>query len=602
MPAPGAPCPPENDTSHDKREPAMKKLPQFDAVRDIRMRKDPYLDAWVYNLMTENNIEHLLNPTLIATPEQLRFMVSLDDDQLYVPCSDATFSLLMQPEKKRELQAQYNRAWRIIMRIARTRSLERSVRRRIMQYCRHRFRLHINQHIIIPSRLVKRLTSIVLTQCGMEDPWSERKQQANRRSAELLDSYAVRRALRQPPEGLDPRGDITELRWQLDLIELQRLLYLANAGRSWIDTPPSPLDIEQEFAQGCAASGSLSLLFGPETEPRKKVLYLCDADGGGIFDIAVIKALLRMGHQVVFALKEGFYFYSPRIWDHEYDPALKEALEGAFVLHDNMVTKNDLLRHLREHRLVVISDGTRERINLHRVSVTFARAWKECDVVMARGWRNHESFGNTSHLFTRDIVMSWFDREGRYHMECKPRAKGVRKFTEADLLQKAEEIIHQMREARRNGRSVMFYSCIIGSVPGQTKTAISLVDTFVRDLRERLDNTFVVNPAEHFEEGMDGDDLMFMWERVQRSGLIDVWRFQTVEDIETSFALMGRKVPSAWSGKDSTFSTGCTKEMHIAIDMQKKYRELQIIGPSSDKFFRRREYGVGKYFDVGISG
>ncbi len=101
---------------------------------------------------------------------------------------------------------------------------------------------------------------------------------------------------------------------------------------------------------------------------------------------------------------------------------------------------------------------------------------------------------------------------------------------------------------------------------------------------------------------MDGDDLMFMWERVQRSGLIDVWRFQTVEDIETSFALQERKVPSVWSGKDSTYSTGCTKEMQIALDMQKKHRELQIIGPSPDNFFRRREYGVGKYFDVGISG
>ena len=277
-------------------------------------------------------------------------------------------------------------------------------------------------------------------------------------------------------------------------------------------------------------------------------------------------------------------------------------MEGAFVLYDNMATKNELLRHLREHRLVVISDGTRERINLHRVSVTFSRAWKECDVVIARGWRNQKTLGGTAHQFTRDIVLSWCDEDGTYHMECKPRAKGVRKFTEADLLQKADSIIHEMREARRLGRSVMFYSCIIGSVPGQTKTAITIVDTFVRYLRERLDSTFVINPAEHFEEGMDGDDLMFMWERVQRSGLIDVWRFQTVEDIETSFSLLGRKVPSAWSGKDATFSTGCTKEMHIALDMQRKQRELQIIGPSSDKFFRRREYGVGKYFDVGISG
>ncbi|MEZ0576688.1 hypothetical protein ACAG65_11750, partial [Halodesulfovibrio aestuarii] len=59
--------------------------------------------------------------------------------------------------------------------------------------------------------------------------------------------------------------------------------------------------------------------------------------------------------------------------------------------------------------------------------------------------------------------------------------------------------------------------------------------------------------------------------------------------------------PSIWSGKDSTFSTGCTKEMRIALDVQKRNPELQIIGPSSEKFFRRAEYGVGKYYDAGIT-
>ena len=183
-------------------------------------------------------------------------------------------------------------------------------------------------------------------------------------------------------------------------------------------------------------------------------------------------------------------------------------------------------------------------------------------------------------------------------MELKRGASWVRKFTEKDLTAKAREIIHDMRSERRKGNTIMFYSAVIGSIPGQTKTAIELVNTFVQHLRERLDSTFIINPAEHFEEGMDGDDLMFMWEQVQRSGFLDVWRFQTVEDIETSFRLLRRKVPSVWSGKDSTFSTGCTKEMHIALDVQRHHPELQIIGPASEKFFRRRDYGIGKYYDA----
>ena len=96
---------------------------------------------------------------------------------------------------------------------------------------------------------------------------------------------------------------------------------------------------------------------------------------------------------------------------------------------------------------------------------------------------------------------------------------------------------------------------------------------------------------------MDADDLMFMWEIVQRSGFIDIWRFQTNDDIVSAFQIMRKKVPPEWVGKDATFSTGCTKEIKIALEVQKKHPEMQIIGPSEDHFLRRREYGIGKMYD-----
>ena len=64
---------------------------------------------------------------------------------------------------------------------------------------------------------------------------------------------------------------------------------------------------------------------------------------------------------------------------------------------------------------------------------------------------------------------------------------------------------------------------------------------------------------------------------------------------------MGETVPAEWHGKDATFSTGCTKEMHIALDMQAGHPEMQIIGPDPRLFFRRGEYAVGKYFDSSIT-
>jgi len=91
--------------------------------------------------------------------------------------------------------------------------------------------------------------------------------------------------------------------------------------------------------------------------------------------------------------------------------------------------------------------------------------------------------------------------------------------------------------------------------------------------------------------------LMYMWEIVQKSGLIDIWRFQTYEDISRAFQIMKKKVPPEWVGKDATYSTGCTKEMKIALEVQQKHPEMQIIGPAKEKFMRRDEYGVGKMYD-----
>ena len=578
----------------------MKNLPSFAEIRQVHLGHDVYFDAWLYNMMIDNNIAYQMNPDLIATPEQIRFMVWMDADQVYLPCSDETFALLAQSVCPPALQQQYNRAWRIIVRLVRGLESDRRARRRLLEFCRYRFTQFIRHHTVIPSRVVKRLTNLVFAQSGHDDPWEGRRAESNRRALALMESPALRRAINAlPDEGLN--GDIAAVRGQLDFLELSRLMYVSMMSRPWLTSTPSPLAMESDFGMALRHMGTLRTLLGTEGEVGKTILFLCDADGGIVPDMFLITRLMRMGHKVILAVKSGFYFYAPTLRDTDSDPVLKKLMEHACILHDPAISKNDLLRLLREHRLVVIGDGTRERLNLHRASVTFARAWKEADLVLAKGWRNAEVLQGTSQTFTRDILCYWLDREGEYHVAARPRAREVRKFSESDLKERADAIIANMREARRMGKTIMFYSCVIGSIPGQLQTAVQLVNAFVGNLRGKLDDTYIINPTEHAEDGMDGDDLMFMWERVQRSGYIDVWRFQTVQDIEESFALLGRKVPPVWTGKDSTYSTGCTKEMRIALDMLRRNHEMQIIGPEPEKFFRRDEYGVGKYFDARIS-
>jgi len=154
-----------------------------------------------------------------------------------------------------------------------------------------------------------------------------------------------------------------------------------------------------------------------------------------------------------------------------------------------------------------------------------------------------------------------------------------------------------MTSAKAKNMTVMFYSGIIGSIPGKIGVAKKIMGRFVDHLHSQSANLFIINPSLYYEPGMDADDLMYMWEIVQRSGFIDIWRFQTADDIAESFALMNQKVPPEWIGKDSTYSTGCTKEMRIAQDVEKNNTEMQLIGPSLDKFMRRDEYGVGSMYD-----
>ena len=579
----------------------MVKAAQITRVADIHHGTSSKFEAWLYHFLIENNIEFLLSPSIVASPEQLRFMVALQDDQIYLPCDDALFFNIYHKNSER-VKREYIAAWRFVVRLILSYKLDPKDSLRLLNFCRHRYRLYYSSRTVLPSRMIKRLVGIVLTQCGTSDPFFEKKREANAHAAGHFEDQDFLAQLYSPPATPHALRDINEMRHMLDLLEMKRLMRLA-ALASLHHAPGISSDELCGYLKTMDEDVSdLLSLFPFGRGKHKKILFLPDRAGGLVFDIELVKTLLRCGHQVILSLKDAFYFSSPTFWDMESDPVLRNLLHQAHHVENSAISKNDLLRLLREHRFLVISDGTSEQLNLYRASATFARAWKECDLVIAKGRRSASILIGTSHEFTRDILCFHGDDDNSFHLHFKPRASWSTKFAESDLVHMANSIIANMQQAKENGHTIMFYSAIIGSIPGQTKTAIQVVTTFVEHLRGKMENTFIINPAEHFVEGMDGDDLMYMWERVQRSGLLDVWRFQTADDIEQSFALMRQKLPATWLGKDATFSTGCTKEMRIALDVQRAYPELQIIGPQPERFFRRRDYGIGKYYDATIKG
>ncbi|GAB6177805.1 hypothetical protein JCM16814_26960 [Desulfobaculum senezii] len=573
---------------------------QDTTTNSFRFGQSARLDAWLLHFLTENDLEYSIHPHKNASGEQLRFMVHLDEGQVFLPCSDKLVPHLLSSRMNDELGRRYNAKWCALVDLVRGYVPDRYIRKRILHLCRHKFRQIQASPIIIPSRMMKRFITIFMTQSGIMDPYRGRKARYNRQALEAIESPEIDRLLNICPEERMVCRRLRDLRFELDMLELERLIILSTVSGIWTDVYYQAA-LERMTSSDLASPAAMQCLeqvFRNGKQAPKKILYLPGTSGGIIFDLLIIRALMRQGHRIVLAVKEGFHFESVSFWDWEHDPSLARALEGAHYLQDSEISKNALLAEQRMHPLVVISDGTREDLNLYRTSVTFARAWKEADLIMATGNQHYRRLIDTSTTFTRDILCWGRDEEGTFKINLKRRPESIITFSEKDLQAKADEIIAEMRVAHAEGKSVMFYSAIIGSLPGQVTTAIKVVDTFVRHLRERLENTYIINPAEHFEEGMDADDLMYMWEKVQRSGMLDVWRFQTVSDIERSFELMGMRVPPIWAGKDSTFSTGCTKEMRIALDMQRKNPEMQIIGPAAERFFRRSEYGVGKFSDA----
>ncbi|QGY41605.1 hypothetical protein GM415_16245 [Pseudodesulfovibrio cashew] len=577
----------------------------FESAQDVRYGKDVALDALLLHFMTENHLEYSIDPDKNGSMEQLRFMLALENGDFYAPCSDRMFRMLLSEGLPDELLAEYLAQWKAFIRLTRNFCSERKLASRFIQLARHKFRMVLASPIVIPSRLMKRLVTIFMTQSGIDDPYRQIRRALNRRAARIVDSETFDRMVNSCLEGVETCTRMDELRHHLDMLEVERLMRLSTLTDNWSpesfdESALEQADIDGEIRSSGDMFKPLCDALSRDGDAPKRILYIPNRAGGLMFDLEVVKALLRQGHRVVVALKEGFFFEWPVYWDRDHDPVVAERFNGAYFVSEDRLTKNELLAIMAKHQFVVISDGTRERFNPYRFSVTFARAWKECDLIIAKGKSMHNRLIDASHDFTRDIASFYRDPEGTFHMDFRPKPESEHKFSERYITQKAEEIIREMRWARENGKTVMFYSGIIGSVPGRTKEAIEIISTYVDHLRGQLDDAYIINPGEHFEEGMDADDLMFMWEQVQRSGYINVWRFQTYFDIEKSFELMGRKVPPVWVGKDATYSTGCTKEMHIALDVQKAYPELQIIGPNPEKFFRRREYGVGKFCDVAI--
>jgi uncharacterized protein with ATP-grasp and redox domains len=567
----------------------------------IQIGKDPDLDAWFTVFFLENHIDPFAYPTKVSTLEQIEFMVYPENNERFYPCSDKMFDAIMSRKYSRFLMKEYQRVYDKIIRVVDDFIDSDYDRQFLKSLIKIKYDHEIETGLLIPSRLEKRLYKIFLSRTHIEDPYAQEKRMENRRADKLLTSETFKKALNQINGSIEGINNLSlyELGEKIKEIEFQRFLSLLSADHLWINKKfkiPTLSQIREIFNTRITGNGMTRLTQLIHT-PKRKILWLTDESGGAVVDIVIARFLAELGHIVILAVKETPFFKKISLTDTRTDPVLAKTLETAHFIHEKTIGKNKLVKRLKQdENIYVVSDGTKETLNLLLTSTTFSRIFKEVDCVISRGKEQKNRLINTHFQFTRDIINISTEKEA-LSVTFKPRHPDFINFSHKDLEEKANKIISQMTSAKSKNMTVMFYSGIIGSIPGKIDVAKKIMNLFIDDLNQLSADLFIINPSRYYEPGMDADDLMYMWEIVQRSGYIDIWRFQTADDITDSFALMNKKVPPEWIGKDSTYSTGCTKEMRIAQDVQKKNPEMQLIGPSLNKFMRRNEYGVGSMYD-----
>ena len=580
---------------------------------DITYRpgENPEKDAWHTAFFIENHMDYFAYPDHVASPEQLTFMIYTEEDERYYPCSDRMFKAIMNKKDSYFLQAKYKEVLQKTIELIDRQIEDERDKSFLKALIKIKFLHETRDEMMIPSRIEKRLLKIFLNRTLIDDPFICKKAIRNHRVSKALYSEAFKKAINQVNDTavLNPPATLAGIKEVIEYIELKRLLSLSVENSLWESDKPATYkeeDFHKIFNRQMIGDGVKSLLnflgIDSEYDQTKKILWLADESGEIIVDLAIIKYLTKLGHKVIIAFKEGPLYTKVDFFDARGDAILKKQLEEAFFIEKKNIGKNELVKILRgDKNIIAISDGTRENFNLLLTSKVFSRIFREADGIISRGHDQKRRIFENHFQFTRDIFNISKGPDGSILISYKPKHPSVIKFSYSDLEKKAKIIIDQMEEAKKNGMTVIFYSGIIGSIPGKIQIAKKIMTVFIDFLKDQFAMTFIINPSEYFETGMDADDLMYMWEIVQRSGYIDIWRFQSYDDIVNAFQAMDKKVPPEWVGKDATYSTGCTKEMRIALEVQKKYPEMQIIGPAVEKFMRRDEYGIGKMYDQRLS-
>ncbi|MHC4459352.1 MAG: ARMT1-like domain-containing protein, partial [Planctomycetota bacterium] len=358
----------------------------------------PEKDAWFTAFYIENHLDPITHPDHAAPPAQVRFMVYLDEDERYYPCSNRMFETIMRRDNSRFLQKKYQEVLQRVMALIADQIEDHTENQFLESLIKIKYEHETRDQIMIPSRLEKRLIRIFLDRTQIEDPYMYKKALRNYRADSVLKTKTLQKALNHiDPSALkDSPISLAAIRGFTDQIVIQRLFSLSVENTLWetdVAAKYQLKDYHKIFKKNLTGNGVKPLIdflglndASEGDSRRKRILWLANEAGEVMMDFAIMKYLTKLGHKVIIAFKDGPLFTKVDYYDAQGDETLARELEGSLCIEDENLTKNELVRTLKSnYSILVISDGTRENLNLLLASTTFARMFKEVDGIISRG-------------------------------------------------------------------------------------------------------------------------------------------------------------------------------------------------------------------------
>ncbi|NOQ46792.1 MAG: hypothetical protein GQ559_09000, partial [Desulfobulbaceae bacterium] len=147
------------------------------------MGPDPDRDAWLTNFYTENHLAYETFPDMVASPEQLNFIVHMDMKQFYYPCSDELFAAIIEKRADTILTSSYIKIWSRLEGLVGEVIDNEFKKKYLLSLLSIKYQHEIASRVMLPGRLEKRLLGIFTTISEINRPLAGVKENENRRVA-----------------------------------------------------------------------------------------------------------------------------------------------------------------------------------------------------------------------------------------------------------------------------------------------------------------------------------------------------------------------------------------------------------------------------------